>query len=46
MKKKLAVLLCASMTVGLLAGCGGQNSENGNNKGASGGGEKIGRAHV
>lgn len=39
MKKKLAVLLCASMTVGLLAGCGGQNSEKGNGEGASNDGE-------
>ena len=39
MKKKLAVLLCASMTVGLLAGCGGQNSEKGNDEGTSNGGE-------
>ena len=39
MKKKLAVLLCASMTVGLLAGCGGQNSEESNNAGSSEGGE-------
>ena len=39
MKKKLAILLCASMTVGLLAGCGGQNSEESNNAGSSEGGE-------
>ena len=39
MKKKLAILLCASMTVGLLAGCGGQNSEESNNAGSLEGGE-------
>ena len=46
MKKKLAVLLCASMTVGLLAGCGGQNSEKGNDEGTSNGGETAERTEI